>query len=181
MLPTLTTERRPLPVAPRPFEAEVLGSWIGRLAGRYRMSVREFADRHELDLQIDGGAGWLVMPALQKRSVDALAVLTRMSRKRIMDIGAAPTETGRRNLFCYCARCVFLHPLDVTAPIWRREWLDPNLSACPTHGEDFRTLSSSRIRACRNFDQLLQLVSKHERKLRNETLWKPRSHGSLRG
>lgn len=174
MLPTLTTERRPLPVAPRPFEAEVLGGWIGRLAGRYRMSVDEFASRHELELQIEEGAGWLVMPALKKRSVDALAMLTRMSSKRIAEIRAAPNWTGRRNRFCYCARCVFLNPLDVTAPIWRWEWLDPNLSACPTHGEAFRTLSSGRILACRNFDQLLQLVSKHERKLRNEIAWKPR-------
>jgi hypothetical protein len=30
---------RPLPWAPRPFGDEAFGSWLGRLAGRYRMSV----------------------------------------------------------------------------------------------------------------------------------------------
>ena len=43
MLPVLTAEIRPLPVAPRPFGAEVLGGWIGRLASRYRMTVPGFA------------------------------------------------------------------------------------------------------------------------------------------
>lgn len=174
MSPTPITERRALPVAPRPFKAEVLGGWIGRLAARYRMSVHEFAARHDLDLQVEEGAGWLVMPALQKHAIDELAALTRMSRKQTKDIRAAPGWTGKRKHFCYCARCVFLNPLDVTAPIWRWEWLDPNLSACPTHGDAFRTLSSSRVLACRNFDQLLQLVSRQEQKLRNEILWQPR-------
>ena len=75
-----------------------------------------------------------------------------------------------------------LNPLDVAAPIWRWEWLDQNLSACPTHGDDeFRTLPNGRVLACRNFDQLLKLVSRHEQKLRNESLWKPRQNGSLCG
>lgn len=152
----------------------MLGGWIGRLAARYRMSVHEFAARHELDLQIEEGGGWLVMPTLQKRSADALAVLTRMSRKQIQAIRAAPAWSGQRKHFCYCARCVFLNPLDVTAPIWRREWLEQNLSACPTHGDEYRTITSGRLLACRNLDQLLQLVSRQERNLRNEILWKPR-------
>lgn len=33
---------RPLPVAPRPFEAKVLGGWIGRTASHYKLSVDAF-------------------------------------------------------------------------------------------------------------------------------------------
>ena len=53
MSPVPIAEMRPLPVAPRPFEAEALGGWIGRFAARYRMTVLEFAERHSLDLGID--------------------------------------------------------------------------------------------------------------------------------
>ena len=166
MSPMLTIERRPLPVAPRPFEAEVLGGWIGRLAARYRMTVPEFAARHELDLQFEDGAGWLTMPALRSQSIDVLGALTRISRERIMAIHVPLPLTSKRTHFCYCARCVFLNPLDVTEPIWRWEWLDPNLSACPQHSEEFATVPSSRVLACGNLAQLLQLVSRHERDLR---------------
>ena len=174
MSPTRTTEHRPLPVAPRPFEGEVLGGWIGRLAARYSMSVHEFAARHELELQLEDWAGWLVIPALQTQSVNTLAALMRMSRERITHVPAAPTWTGKRNHFCYCAQCVFLNPLDVTAPIWRRDWLDQNLSACPMHGVNFRTVSSARVIACKNLNELIQLVSRQERNLRNQILLKQR-------
>lgn len=110
-----------MPVAPRPFEAEVLGGWIGRLAARYRMSVREFAARHELELQIEERAGWLVMSTIKQRSVDALAALTRMDPQQITDIHLPLAWEGKRNYFYYCVRCAFVNSLDVTAPIWRWE------------------------------------------------------------
>ena len=166
MLPVPTAERRPLPVAPRPFEAEVLGGWIGRLAARYRMTVLEFAERHGLDLDLDGGPGWLTMPALSNQSVDVLADLTRISREQIMAIKVPSPSRSKRAHFCYCARCVFLNPLDVAAPIWRWEWLDETLSACPVHDEELTTLPSGRVLACGNLTQLLRLVSRHERELR---------------
>ncbi len=47
--------------------------------------------------------------------------------------------------------------------------LDPSLSACPRHGDEFRTLHSGSVFACKNMDQLLALVSRQERNLRNGT------------
>jgi hypothetical protein len=116
-----TDELRPLPVAPRPFDVEVLSSWIGRLASRYRITVSEFAARHELVLQIDPQGGWLTMPAIQNHSVDVLAAITRIERERIMEIHVPQISTIKRNDFCYCARCVFLNPLACR----RRSQVDP--------------------------------------------------------
>ena len=99
----------------------------------------------------------------------------------ISDIHIPSPWKGRRKHFCWCARCVFLNPLDVTAPIWRWDWLDRNLSACPIHGDAFRALSSGRVLARGNFDQLLLLVSRQEQKLHNEILWQLRWRRSLRG
>ena len=106
------------------------------------------------------------MSPLRSQSVDVLGALTRISRERIIAIHVPLPMTSKRTRFCYCARCVFLNPLDVTEPIWRWEWLDPNLSACPQHSEEFTTVPSSQVLACGNLAQLLQLVSRHERDLR---------------
>ena len=107
-------------MAPRPFEAEALGGWIGRFAARYRMTVFEFAERHSLDLGIDDGGGWLTTPTLSMQSVDVLAAILRISREQIMAIHAPLPSTNKRAHFCYCARCMFLNPLDVAAPIGGR-------------------------------------------------------------
>jgi len=103
---------------------------------------------------------------LKPQVVGRLAALTRISAERILDIPVAPHWEGPRSHYCYCARCVFLNPLDVAAPIWRREWLDQNMSACPTHGDEFQTLRASRVLACKNLDMLLVLASRHEHDLR---------------
>ncbi|MDM0066781.1 hypothetical protein [Variovorax sp. J31P207] len=110
------------------------------------------------------------MPKLQQHTVDRLAALTRISRDRIKDIRVPPPWEGPRKHFCYYARCVFVNPLDVAAPIWRREWLEQNLSVCPIHGNEFQTLQAGRGLACKNLDKLLALVSCQERQLRDGTL-----------
>jgi hypothetical protein len=108
------------------------------------------------------------VPAIKQQSIDVLAALTRMNPQQITDIHIPSAWEGKGNYFYHCARCAFVNPLDVTAPIWRWEWLDQNLSACPTHSDEFQALQSRRVLACRNFNELLQLVIRHERELRNE-------------
>ena len=163
---SLISRHRPLPFAPRPFEAEVLGGWIGRIVSRYRMSVQEFAATCELDLQMPDGREWLLMPKLKPQMVDHLAALTRISAQDICEIQAPLYWEGRRTHFCYCARCVFLNPLDVTAPIWRREWLDQSQPGCSVHGDEFQTLPAGRVLACTNLDKLLAMVSRKEQDTR---------------
>jgi hypothetical protein len=153
MSPSLITEHRPLPFAPRPFDAEVLGGWLGRIAARYRMSVQAFAAACELDFHGSDAEGWLLLPRLPARTIERLAALTRISVQQIKNIPVPPPWKRPRKHFCYCARCVFLNPLDVAAPIWRREWLD-------------QTLRPSRVVSCENLDNLLALVSRHERSQR---------------
>jgi hypothetical protein len=166
----LVVEHRPLPVAPRPFEAEVLGSWIGRLASRYRMSVQEFASAHQLELCIPNEGGWLMMQVLPQQSVDCLVALTRISSQQIKHIAVPALQAERESLFRYCPRCVFLNPLDVAAPIWRYEWLDPAVVACPVHAVAFNTLRPRAALACKNLDQLLKLVSRRQQQLRDSPL-----------
>jgi hypothetical protein len=48
--PEPASGQRPLPVAPRPFVDEPLGSWLGRLAARYRLGVCDLANLYGIDL-----------------------------------------------------------------------------------------------------------------------------------
>ncbi len=56
---------RPWPYAPRPFQDEAFGSWFGRIASRYRMTV-------EMAWEINGlgplpaltSAGWILFAPL---------------------------------------------------------------------------------------------------------------------
>ena len=58
-------ELPPWPVSPRPFPEEALGSWLGRVAARYRMSVQHLCHEHELQLDLETSrAGWLVLPVV---------------------------------------------------------------------------------------------------------------------
>jgi hypothetical protein len=130
------------------------------------MTVKEFAEWHGLEPNNEDGGGWLTMQALSDQSVGALAAITRIGEEQIMAIHAPLPSTSKRAHICYCARCVFLNPSDVTAPIWRWEWLDETLSACSVHDEGFTSLPSGRVLACGNLTHLMQLVSRHERELR---------------
>ena len=114
-----------------------------------------------------------VMLALKKRTVDELAALSRMSRKRIKDIRAAPGWTGKRKHFWHYARH---HGADLAVGL-----AGPEPVSLSDARRCVRAPSSGRVLACKKFDQLLLLVSQQAQKLCNETLWKLRQHGSLSG
>lgn len=153
------SERRALPVAPRPFEGEVLGGWIGRIAARYKMSVVEFEGANGLDFGLQEPRQWLLMDRLPNPALDVLMDLMRMRRQDILAIHGPPTVVGQRTAFFYCPRCVFVNEEDVTAPIWRREWFDERLTSCPRDGREFRSLKPSSVYACKNLNQLIAKVS----------------------
>jgi hypothetical protein len=156
--------RRPLPVAPRPFIQEALGGWIGRVASRYRMSVREFAEQMELDLEgHEGGAGWLLLPAQSTRTLGRLAVLARLDPEVLRAIEIPKDWIQLRKRYSYCPRCVFLNPDDVASPYWKRHWLDPAAALCEAHATPLRAIPASRVRTCQNLGQLLTLGSRYER------------------
>jgi hypothetical protein len=73
-------ERAPsLPWAPRPFDGEALGSWLGRLAATYRMDVDEFAAYAGVSIDFDRTRGnWLALPPLSRSDSEALRVLCRL-------------------------------------------------------------------------------------------------------
>jgi len=155
------------PVAPRPFSVEPIGGWLGRVAARYRLSVDELADQYGLDLDFDRpGNAWLFIGGLAVKTIDRLARLARIDPAILGAMQRLQAELGQSPQLAYCPSCLFLNPLDVTAPCWKQEWLVPTATRCAIHARPLTRLPESSLRACDNFDKLLRVISRREQQRR---------------
>ncbi len=158
---------RPWPVAPRPFADEPLGAWLGRVAAHYRMGVLPLCEAYGLDIRAsDSRIGWLLLPPQPARNMDALAVLALLAVHKLQPMQTDAQWPLVRRQAAYCPRCLFLNDLDVTAPCWKRSWLDPAVTYCARHARPLATVAARVLRRCRNFDGVIQAVSLHEKRLR---------------
>jgi hypothetical protein len=157
--------RRMLPVAPRPFADEALGSWIGRLAGRYRIAVEQLDRDYELGLSRTGPLGWLQPGPLSEHTHARLEWLARISRDTISSLLVETTKDTTPHAL-YCGKCVFLNPLEVESPYWKREWLAPEAFMCRVHRVRLKALPASKARYSVNMPKLILQVGKYELKLR---------------
>jgi hypothetical protein len=125
MLSGPTPDHRPWPAAPRPFHEEAMGSWLGRVAARYRMGVTQLLKDYDLQVPINAsGAGWLLLPALNTEVLQRLARLARMKVDMLQAIQIPVSwSCDCRNVF-YCKACLFVNPEDVFSPMWKRQWFD---------------------------------------------------------
>ena len=152
------------PVAPRPFAVEPIGGWLGRVAARYRMSVDEFALLYGLELAFDSpGNAWLFAGRLGAPTIDRLARLARVDPERLYAMQGLPARPAQATHLAYCPSCLFLNPLDITAPCWRKEWFAVSSGGCAIHAQPWTHLSITSLRKCDNFDKLLRVISRHER------------------
>lgn len=157
---------RPLPVAPRPFSDEALGSWIGRLASRYRITVRQLDSEFGLGLDLTGPLSWLLPGSLSDVARSRLASITRVPIVQISSLSLKASDETPRTA-SYCCKCVFLNPLEVESPYWRRDWLSPSAIDCVIHPLRLSVMPAWRVRLCQNMSKLIPTVGKLERERRN--------------
>jgi hypothetical protein len=156
-------EATPWPVAPRPFPEEAMGSWLGRVAARYRMSVDQLCDDHQLELKSDtSGAGWLVQRPLPDTTIGRLAYLARLDEQQLQEIQTPAAWAVAKRGEAYCAHCLFVNPVDVTSPRWKRAWLHPETRHCEVHGTPLATIACGVLRQCQNFDKTIKAVGRLE-------------------
>lgn len=158
------------PVAPRPFAVEPIGGWLGRVAARYRMSVDELALLYDLELAFNRpGNNWLLVGRIGGPTIDRLSKLARVDPTSLDAMQGLPAGPRPSTQLAYCPSCLFLNPLDVTSPCWKHEWLAPSASGCDVHAQPLTRLSITALRTCDNFDKLLRLISRRERRRRAQT------------
>ena len=159
--PPTSMRERPLPVVPLPFVDEAFGSWLGRLALRYRMGVDELADQAGVSLDLGPACSrWLAAPPPVGPSLRRLSALCRLPSEVLQRMGAGEDATAR---FLFCEKCFFLNPEDVTAPYWKASWLRSQSTHCAQHEVRYDHLLSSTLSCERNLGSVQRYISKRKR------------------
>ncbi|WP_084675938.1 TniQ family protein [Caballeronia insecticola] len=165
---------RPWPVAPRPFDDEAFGSWFGRVASRYQLSViQAWAINHLGPFPPLTNAGWILFPPLPASTLNVLATLARLDVDSLMQIQTRPDWLKARSKLPYCFVCLTVNPADVFAPRWKSRWLDPETVVCEEHGTVLDRIPIGLPKQARNMTSLLSLVSKYRRVIaRSRLAWR---------
>lgn len=154
----------PLPLAPRPFLDEALGSWIGRLAGLYRISVHQLDATYRLRLHLTGPLTWLCPVPVSQESADRLGALTHLPATAAVHLVELDCAVLGAHAAYYCRRCVFVNPVEVESPYWKRDWLAPRAAPCPIHDLPLTRLPAGEVRGAANMPSLIRAVSRFERR-----------------
>ncbi|MGZ2747243.1 TniQ family protein [Burkholderia stagnalis] len=152
---------KPWPIAPRPFFEEAFGSWLGRVAA-YQVSVSMLWETSTgLELPDLSRAGGILFPPVSSSPLDRLSELARLSDGRLKAIQTPSEWIVDQRYLVYCCRCLVLNEIDVSAPRWKREWLDPSAEYCRVHHCLLETIPASVFRRAANFDVALREISRY--------------------
>jgi TniQ len=153
---------KPWPVAPRPFFEEAFGSWLGRVATCYQISVGMLWETSTgLELPNLGKAGWILFPPVSASPLNQLSRLARVSEGRLAAIQTPPEWMADQRYLVYCFRCLVLNDVDVSAPRWKREWLNPEAEYCTAHHSLLETVPASVFGKATNFGAALRAISRY--------------------
>jgi hypothetical protein len=97
--------------------------------------------------------------------LDRFSMLARLNDDRLSRIQTPVQWITDRQRLPYCFRCLVLNDADVSAPRWKREWLDPTADYCCTHHALFETVPSSVFRRSGNSAAALRAIN-HYRAMR---------------
>ena len=129
------------------------------------MKVAQLDADYDLRLGPASALGWLMPVALSSVSVERLCSLTRLPAAAISALAGADW-VGKVRGAPYCGKCVFLNPLEVESPYWKREWLSPGTTICRVHQLPLVLLKAREVRAARNTPDLIARVGRQERQRR---------------
>lgn len=139
---------------------EALGSWLGRVAARYRVGVVKLIKEQELLLGATvAQAGWIALPRQEQDAIEQVAWLARVDAGDLLRIQTPDEWSASRTHFNDCSECLFLNRFDVTAPRWMLDGLNPEAKTCPVHGEPYWKVPASALRQCTNMDGVIRRLS----------------------
>ncbi|WP_321931280.1 TniQ family protein [Paraburkholderia guartelaensis] len=149
-------------MAPRPFYEEAFGGWFGRVAARYQISVATLWEMSASEtMPALGTAGWIPFPPISQTALHRHAVLARLDDHMLSYIQTPPEWITDRRCLAYCFRCLVLNDVDVSAPRWKREWLQPAAEFCRVHRTLLETVPASVFRRSDHFEAALRAISRY--------------------
>jgi len=133
------------------------------------MTVDQLSEVARLELNLDR-APWLSMTRPQRDDIDRLARLCRMEPATLLGLEDGHS-CGCGSTFLYCHACLFLNPLDVTAPYWRAPWMRKENLPCARHADSHDCITASVLRRSRNMAKLLGFISRRRAALTQRLAW----------
>ena len=103
-----------------------------------------------------------------------LAHLCRMRRDEIRRLRSKKSG-GLGKRFFYCRKCLYLDPVDVTAPYWKAQWLFESENPWLRHPDSGSWATPGRLRNHPNMRRLLRFI----RRKRYRTQWLPERPGFM--
>ena len=138
----MSRPERPWPHVPKPFGDEALGSWFGRIAGRFEMDVDELAAAGQLDLDLGAEpCGWLTMRAPTPENRARLSFFTGVAERLFPQPGRGLPDDASDRWYFYCQQCLWMNREDVRAPYWKTHWFRLTQALCPLHKRTTRALT----------------------------------------
>jgi hypothetical protein len=108
-----------------------------------------------------GTAGWILFPAISQSALQRFATLARLDDDRLNHIQTPSAWLTDRRCMPYCFRCLVLNDADVSAPRWKREWLEPTAEFCRVHHTLLETVPASVFRLSSHFAAARRAINRY--------------------
>ena len=88
-------------------------------------------------------------------------MLARIDDDRLSYIQTPPAWLKNHRCVPYCFRCFVLNDANVSAPRWKREWLEPTAEFCRVRHTMLETVLASVFRLANNLDAAHRAISRY--------------------
>jgi hypothetical protein len=108
-----------------------------------------------------GTAGWILFPGVSNSATRRFATLARLDVVKLSYIQTPSDRITDRRCMPYCSRCFVLNDAHVSAPRWKREWLNPTAELCRVHHKLLETVPASMFRLSNHFGAAHRAISRY--------------------
>lgn len=146
-------------MTPRPQHDEAFGSWLGRVAARYRIGVDELIKAAGIEVDIGERANaWLAAMPIGEGSIRRLCSLSRLSQGDL--VRTLPNRPLRTSVFPCCFPCLMLNPWEVEAPYWPLRWLTGEGARCGHPTSEIENVTPGMLSQGRNMSRLMREIER---------------------
>ena len=122
------------------------------------MSAQQLWDDSEMDRPATTlGSTWLFWTDIGEANLARLSWLARVDARQLASIAPPLAWSVDDGWLPFCYDCLMCNQVDVTAPRWKYEWLEPRAAACRLHDAWYR-IKASTVRNSSNFNHLLASI-----------------------
>jgi len=147
-----------LPIAPAPQRAELIGSWLLRVASIYAISVPRLLVHLGIEAPPISTLHWSRLPRFVARDIAKLAHVMNWPSSAIRRMQSRVGRMRQPEELGICLAC-WREDITNDRPIyWRRYWVDPLALSCPQHRGWLLPVRVANLRRIRTYGDLIDFA-----------------------